>query len=151
MIKIVCIGKIKEKYLQNAIKDYETRIGKYTKIEIIELSNVLKDNKLEILKKEGESILSHIKDKDYVITLEIEGNHLTSLSLASKIDNIFNNYSNITFVIGGSYGLDDSVKRRSNYQLSFSKLTFPHQLFRVMLLEQIYRAFKINNNEVYHK
>ena len=151
MIKIVCIGKIKEKYLQNAIKDYETRIGKYTKIEIIELSNVLKDNKLEILKKEGESILSHIKDKDYVITLEIEGNNLTSLSLASKIDNIFNNYSNITFVIGGSYGLDDSVKRRSNYQLSFSKLTFPHQLFRVMLLEQIYRAFKINNNEVYHK
>ena len=151
MIKIVCIGKIKEKYLQNAIKDYETRIGKYTKIEIIELSNVLKDNKLEILKKEGESILSHIKDKDYVITLEIEGNNLTSLSLASKIDNIFNNYSNITFVIGGSYGLDDSVKRRSNYQLSFSKLTFPHQLFRVMLLEQIYRTFKINNNEAYHK
>lgn len=151
MIKIVCIGKIKEKYLQNAIKDYETRIGKYTKIEIIELSNVLKDNKLEILNKEGKSILNHIKDKDYVITLEIEGNNLTSLSLASKIDNIFNNYSNITFVIGGSYGLDDSVKKRSNYQLSFSKLTFPHQLFRVMLLEQIYRAFKINNNEAYHK
>lgn len=151
MIKIICIGKIKEKYLQSAILDYVTRIGKYTKIEIVELNNVLKDNKLEILKKEGEAILKYVKDKDYVITLEIEGNCLTSLNLASKIDDIFNNYSNIVFIIGGSYGLDDIVKLRSNYSLSFSKMTFPHQLFRVMLLEQIYRSFKINNNESYHK
>lgn len=151
MIKLICIGKIKEKYLQSAIMDYVTRIGKYTKIEIIELNNVLKDSKTEILKKEGEAILKYVKDKDYVITLEIDGKNINSLSLASKIDNIFNNYPNITFIIGGSYGLDDSVKDRSNYSLSFSNLTFPHQLFRVMLLEQIYRAFKINNNESYHK
>ena len=91
------------------------------------------------------------EDRDYVITMEIEGNRLSSLEFAKKIDTVFNNYSNIVFVIGGSYGLSDSVKNRSNFRLSFSDLTFPHQLFRVMLLEQIYRVFKINNNETYHK
>ena len=103
------------------------------------------------LKKEGERILSKIKDSDYVITLEIEGNSLSSLDFARKIENNFNSNKNLTFVIGGSYGLSDLVKQRSNYSLSFSRFTFPHQLFRVLLLEQIYRAYKINNNENYHK
>lgn len=151
MIKIICIGKIKEDYLKTAILDYKKRINKYIKLEIIELNNVDNLNVSDILKKEGEMILKNIKDKDYVVTLEIDGNSLDSVLLAKNINNVFNTYSNLVFIIGGSYGLDNSVKMRSNYKLSFSKLTFPHQLFRVMLLEQIYRAFKINNNESYHK
>ena len=151
MIKIICVGKIKEKYLKDAICDYSKRISKYTKLEIIEVSDRDKLPIKDILDKEGNDILKHINDKDYVVTLEITGNNLSSIELAKKIDTIFNKYSNIVFVIGGSYGLSDSIKNRSNYPLSFSKLTFPHQLFRVMLLEQIYRAYKINNNETYHK
>lgn len=148
MIKIVCVGKIKEKFFEEAIKEYLKRLNKYTKLQIIELN----DEKEEVaLKKEAENILKHIKDNDYVITLEIEGKELSSKEFAKKIDNTLINHSNITFVIGGSYGLDNTVKQRSNYALSFSKLTFPHQLFRVVLLEQIYRSFKIINNEKYHK
>lgn len=151
MIKIVCVGKIKEKYLDSAINDYCKRIRKYTKLDIIQVDDV--DNKplLEILDRESNFIMKYIKDRDYVITLEIDGNSLSSTMFAEKINTTFNNYSNIVFVIGGSYGLSDKVKKRSNYSLSFSKLTFPHQLFRVMLLEQIYRVYKINNNETYHK
>ncbi len=151
MIKIICVGKIKEKYLKDAIAEYSKRISTYTKLEIIEVSDRDKLPIKDILDKEGNDILKHINDKDYVVTLEITGNNLSSIELAKKIDTIFNKYSNIVFVIGGSYGLSDSIKNRSNYPLSFSKLTFPHQLFRVMLLEQIYRAYKINNNETYHK
>lgn len=151
MIKIICVGKIKEKYINDAISEYKKRISKYTKLEIIEVPDRDKIPIKDILKKEATDIMKYIKDKDYVITMEIEGNALDSLIFAEKIDNLFNNYANIVFVIGGSYGLDDSIKKRSNYALSFSKLTFPHQLFRVLLLEQIYRVFKINNNETYHK
>ena len=151
MIKIVCVGKIKEKYFKDAINEYIKRIGKYTKLEIIEINDLDRLNITYILKKEGESILKHIKDRDYVVTLEIEGIKMNSIELASKIDNMFFKNSNITFVIGGSYGLSDEVKNRSNFKLSFSDFTFPHQLFRVILLEQIYRSFKINNNESYHK
>lgn len=151
MITIICVGKIKEKYLTDAIKEYSKRISKYSKLNIIEVSDIDKGSISEVINKEGNDILKHIKDRDYVITMEIEGNKLSSIELAKKIDNVFNNYSNIVFVIGGSYGLNDSIKSRSNYALSFSDLTFPHQLFRVMLLEQIYRVFKINNNETYHK
>ena len=151
MITIICVGKIKEKYLTDAIKEYSKRISKYSKLNIIEVSDIDKGSTSEIIDKEGNDILKYIKDRDYVITMEIEGNRLSSIELARKIDTVFNNYSNIVFVIGGSYGLSDSVKSRSNYSLSFSDLTFPHQLFRVMLLEQIYRVFKINNNETYHK
>ena len=151
MITVICVGKIKEKYLVDAIKEYSKRISKYSKLNIIEVNDIDKGTVFEIMDKEGNDILKHIKDRDYVITMEIEGNKLSSLVLAEKIDNVFNNYSNIVFVIGGSYGLSDSVKNRSNFRLSFSDLTFPHQLFRVMLLEQIYRVFKINNNETYHK
>lgn len=151
MITIICVGKIKEKYHNDAIKEYSKRISKYSKLNIIEVSDIDKCSISEVIDKEGNDILKYIKDRDYVITMEIEGNRLSSIELAKKIDNVFNNYSNIVFVIGGSYGLSDSVKGRSNYSLSFSDLTFPHQLFRVMLLEQIYRVFKINNNETYHK
>ena len=150
MIKIICVGKIKEKYYTDAVNEYIKRLSKYTKINLIEV----KDEDFDInktLTKEKDSILKYIDDKDYVITMEIEGNELDSISLAKHIDNIQNNYSNITFIIGGSYGLHNDIKNRSNYKLSFSKLTFPHQLFRVILLEQIYRSFKINNNETYHK
>ena len=148
-MKIICVGKVKEKFFVDAINEYSKRISKYTKLEILEISD--ESNESIAMKKEGEKILSKIKDNDYVVTLEIEGNSLTSLDFAKKIDNNFNSNKNLTFVIGGSYGLDESVKSRSDYKLSFSKFTFPHQLFRVILLEQIYRAYKINNNENYHK
>ncbi len=151
MIKIICVGKIKEKYLKDAIEEYKKRLSKYTKIEIIEVNDVGNPNIDIVLNKEKELIEKYIDSKDYVITLEIEGTMLSSVELANKIDNILNTNSTITFIIGGSYGLHKSIKERSNYKLSFSKLTFPHQLFRVNLLEQIYRAFKINNNEAYHK
>ena len=148
MIKIICVGKIKENYLREAILEYKKRLSKYTKLEIIELEDESKSNILEL---EKEKIMKYINPKDYIITLEIEGKELTSIELANKISNIFITNSNITFIIGGSYGLHDEIKKISNLSLSFSKLTFPHQLFRVMLLEKIYRAFKINNNETYHK
>src|SRR5574344_295048 len=147
MIKIICVGKVKEQFFRDAINEYLKRLSKYTKLEIIEL---IDENNGNILKKESESILKNINDKDYVITLEIEGKEVNSLELSKKIEETLIINSNIVFVIGGSLGLDNSVKSRSNYKLSFSKLTFPHQLFRVILLEQIYRSFKIINNESYH-
>lgn len=151
MIKIICVGKIKEKFFKDAINEYQKRITKYTKLDIIEVSDIDNSSIQVILEKEKDLIMKYINQKDYVITLEIDGNNLSSIELANKIDNIFNTNSNITFVIGGSYGLHDDIKSLSNFHLSFSKLTFPHQMFRVMLLEQIYRIFKINNNENYHK
>lgn len=148
MIKIICVGKIKEKYFKEAIDEYQKRISKYTKINIIEVADEAVG---DILKKEANYILKYIDERDYVITLEIEGEILNSIELANKIDKIFITNPNITFIIGGSYGLHKDIKNRSNLALSFSKLTFPHQLFRIILLEQIYRCFKINNNESYHK
>lgn len=151
MIKIICIGKIKERYMCDAINDYLKRLSKYTKVEIIELNNYNSDNINDILVHEKELILKNIKDKDYVITMEIEGKELNSIEFSKKIEETFNNNSNIDFIIGGSYGLHKDIKNISNYALSFSKMTFPHQLFRLILLEQIYRAYKIQNNEAYHK
>ena len=151
MIKIICVGKIKEAFYKDAIKEYIKRLNKYTKIEIIEVEDVASDNTNLILEKEKANISKYINERDYVITLEIEGKTLTSIELSKKIEEVLIINSNITFIIGGSYGLDKSIKDRSNYQLSFSKLTFPHQLFRVILLEQIYRSFKISKNESYHK
>ena len=151
MIKIIYVGKIKEAYLKEAIEEYKKRLSKYTKLEIIELQDINNNNINIILEKEKELILNKISEKDYVITLEIEGKELSSIELSNKIDNILITNSNITFIIGGSYGLHEEIKLRSNFKLSFSKLTFPHQLFRVMLLEQIYRSYKILNNESYHK
>lgn len=151
MIKIICLGKIKEDYLIKGIDEYKKRISKYQNIEIHELLDEGTTDKKVALKKEKEKILKVINPKDYIITLEIEGKELSSQEFAKKIDEIFISNSNITFIIGGSYGLDDEIKALSKMKLSFSKMTFPHQLFRLVLLEQIYRAFKINNNEEYHK
>ena len=150
MITIITIGKIKEKYIKDGIEDYLKRLSKYTKVELIELEDESFD-KTKTLKIEAEKILKKINSKSYIITLEIEGKELTSVELSNLIDNTLNNYSDITFIIGGSYGLDDSIKNISNYKLSFSKMTFPHQLFRLLFLEQLYRSFKILNNEQYHK
>ena len=151
MIKIICVGKIKEKFYKEAIEEYVKRLSKYTKLQIIEVEDVNLPNEALIKQKEKELIEKHISEKDYVITMEIEGNELNSIELSKKIEQLEQTNPNITFIIGGSYGLDDQIKKRSDYKLSFSKLTFPHQLFRVILLEQIYRAYKIKNNESYHK
>ena len=144
MIKIICVGKLKEDYLKSGVSDYVKRISKYHKINVIEVSDSDIDN-------EEKEIIKHIDSRDYVISLCIEGEMLSSLELSRKIDNIFIGYSTITLVIGGSYGMSSKIKERSNMRLSFSKMTFPHGLFRIVLLEQIYRSFKINNNESYHK
>ncbi len=151
MIKIICVGKIKENYLKEAILEYEKRLGKYTKLEIIEVPDSTSDDISKILVIEKEKIEKYIQEKDYVITLEIEGKILNSIELSQTLDQITQHYANVTFIIGGSYGLDDSIKKRANLALSFSKLTFPHQLFRVLLLEQIYRSYRILNHESYHK
>lgn len=148
MIKIICVGKVKEKYFVDAIKEYQKRLSKYTKLEIIELPDYNFDKEKTIY-EEGRNILSKISDKDFVITMQISGKKLDSISLAKYIYDRLS--MNLVFVIGGSYGLSNEVLERSNYSLSFSDLTFPHQLFRVILLEQIYRCFKIINNESYHK
>lgn len=145
MIKILCVGKIKENYLNELINDYLKRINKYHKIEIIEL----KDN--PIYEKEVSALLEKIDSKDYNIALDPRGKKITSEQMAQKIDHIFSINSNITFIIGGSNGLTDEIRNRCNEIVSFSDLIFPHGLFRGILLEQIYRAFKINNNESYHK
>lgn len=151
MIKIITVGSIKEKYLREAIEEYKKRLSKYTNIELIEVKDEGLVEPSKAILKEEEKILKHINEKDYIVTLEIEGQIISSEELASKIDKIQMEYSNITFIIGGSYGLSQNIKDKSNWHLSFSKMTFPHQLFRVLLLEQIYRAYKINNNESYHK
>ena len=150
MIRIVCIGKIKEKFYQDAINEYKKRISKYTNIEIIELPDYSYDIKKTLL-MEHNSILKVLNKSDYNILLDISGHELDSVSFAKKINDIRMNSSNITFIIGGSNGVLDELRNLVDYRLSFSLMTFPHQLFRVILLEQIYRAFKINNNEEYHK
>ena len=151
MIKIITVGSIKEKYLKDAIEEYTKRLSKYTNIEIVEVKDEGLVEPQKAISLEEEKILKHINDKDYIITLEIEGKEFTSEEFAEKLDKIQLESSNITFIIGGSYGLSQNIKDKSKLHLSFSKMTFPHQLFRVLLLEQIYRAFKINNNESYHK
>ena len=151
MIKIVCVGKIKEKFYRDAIEEYLKRMSKYSKIQILEVDDVDNSNPQVSKAREKDLILKHINLKDYIITLEIEGDKYSSLELSKKIDKILAINSNITFIIGGSNGLDPEIKKISNMKLSFSDLTFPHQLFRIMLLEQIYRSFKILSNETYHK
>ena len=150
MIKIICVGKIKENYLKEAINEYKKRISKYTNIEIIELDDYNYDIK-KTLMSEHKNITKILNLSDYNILLDINGIELDSISFAKKINDTLTINSNITFIIGGSYGVLDELRNMVNYRLSFSKMTFPHQLFRVLLLEQIYRAYKINNNEEYHK
>ena len=151
MIKIITVGSIKEKYLTEAIEEYTKRLKKYTNIQLIEVKDEGLVDKEKAKELEGEKIKKYLSPKDYIITLEIEGRLLTSEEFSKKIDNTLVENSNIAFIIGGSYGICDNIKNMSNFKLSFSKMTFPHQLFRVILLEQIYRAFKIINNESYHK
>ena len=157
-ITIITVGKIKEKYLRDAIAEYSKRLSRYCKLEIIEVADEkTKENASEaendlIRKKEGERLLKHIKDSDYCITLEIDGKMLTSEGLSKEIDRLgLAGKSSLVFVIGGSIGLDTAVLKRSDYALSFSKMTFPHQLMRVILLEQIYRSYRIMRGEPYHK
>lgn len=151
MIKIITVGAIKEKYFKDAISEYLKRLKKYTTIELIEVKDegLVEEQKAILL--EAEKIKRHLNDKEYLITLEIEGKKLTSVNFSKKIDQVLMENSNITFVIGGSYGLSQEIKDKAKFHLSFSQMTFPHQLFRIMLLEQIYRAYKIINNERYHK
>lgn len=151
MIKIICVGKLKESYLKEAIAEYQKRISKYTKLEIIEVKDYNFDDRQKNLEMEKEQIIKYMDPKDYVVTLEIEGSELTSIELSKKINSILAQNSNLCFIIGGSYGLEDTIKKKASFRLSFSKLTFPHQLFRVLLLEQLYRSYKIRNNESYHK
>ncbi|MBQ3468949.1 MAG: 23S rRNA (pseudouridine(1915)-N(3))-methyltransferase RlmH [Bacilli bacterium] len=151
MIKIVCVGKIKEKYLQDAIAEYQKRITKYDNIKIIEIKDTTTDDVNKNLLTEEKEIRKHLNNNEYKIVLDIEGKELSSEELAVKLEKTYLESSNITFIIGGSYGLSNGIKSEANYRLSFSKMTFPHQLFRVILLEQIYRSFKIINNETYHK
>lgn len=157
-ITILCVGQIKEKYFRDAIAEYQKRLIRYCKLQMIEVADEkTKENASEaendlIRKKEGERLLKHIKDSDYCITLEIDGRMLTSEGLSKEIDRLgLAGKSSLVFVIGGSIGLDTAVLKRSDYALSFSKMTFPHQLMRVILLEQIYRSYRIMRGEPYHK
>lgn len=151
MIKIITVGSIKEKYLKEAVLEYKKRLSKYSNIEIIEVKDEGLVEKEKAILLEGEKIKKHISSRDYIITLEINGQELTSVEFSNKLDKILIENSNIAFIIGGSYGLSKEITTLSRLHLSFSKMTFPHQLFRVLLLEQFYRAFKIKNNESYHK
>lgn len=157
-IQIICIGKLKEKYWVDAIAEYSKRLSRYCNLEIVELKESRLPDKASEAEEnivkidEGKSILKAIKDGTYVITLEILGKSLTSPQLAEKIEELsLDGKSNIAFVIGGSLGLSEEVSKRADYKLSFSKMTFPHQMMRVILMEQIYRSFKIIKHETYHK
>ncbi|WP_082235853.1 23S rRNA (pseudouridine(1915)-N(3))-methyltransferase RlmH [Halobacillus massiliensis] len=157
-ITIISVGKLKEKYLKQGINEYVKRLIPYAKVDIVEVpdekapENLSEAQMLEVKQKEGERILAKIQQDTYVITLEIEGKQLTSEKLAKQLDDLATyGKSKMAFVIGGSLGLSDEVLQRSDFGLSFSKMTFPHQLMRLMLVEQVYRAFKINRGEPYHK
>ena len=157
-ITLITVGKIKEKYLKDAIAEYSKRLSRYCKLEIVEVADEkTPDNASDTVEdairdKEGERILKYIKEDAYVITLEIAGKMLTSEEMAGKIEKLgVQGTSHIIFIIGGSIGLGREILKRSDYALSFSKMTFPHQLMRVILLEQIYRSYRIINHEPYHK
>ena len=151
-INIISVGKIKEQYFIDGIEEYKKRITKYSNIDFITVMDESNDlDEKTVKKKEGERILSKIPNNSYTIVLDLKGNELDSIEFAKKMDEITNISSTINFIIGGSLGLDDEVINKANYRLSFSKFTFPHKLMKLILLEQIYRSFKINNNESYHK
>ncbi len=157
-VTLICVGKLKEKYLSQGVEEYVKRLGRYCNPEITELADEkTPDNASEALeeqikKKEGERILKALKEDSYCIALAIEGTMLSSEELAAKIDTLgISGVSHISFVIGGSLGLSEEVLRRADYKLSFSKMTFPHQLMRMILLEQIYRSYRIISNQPYHK
>lgn len=152
MIKLVCVGKIKERFIQDGINEYTKRLTAFENFSIVEVKEVNNKTPLENMTIEGENILSKIGNDEFVITLEIEGKTFDSIELAKFIDNKKTyGVSKITFVIGGSNGLSSAVKQRSNFALSFSRFTFPHQLMRLIFVEQLYRAETIINNQEYHK
>jgi 23S rRNA (pseudouridine1915-N3)-methyltransferase len=157
-IDIACVGKVKEKFFRDAIDEYSKRLSRYCKLNILEVAdektpdNASQTLETQIKDKEGERLLKVIKDDAFVIVLAIDGKNLSSEELASKIEGLgVSGKSRITFVIGGSLGLSESVMKRADMKLSFSRMTFPHQLMRVVLLEQVYRSYRIINNEPYHK
>lgn len=156
-INIVCIGKLKEVYLKDAIAEYSKRLSKYCNLNFCELPDEKLPNKVndsiiaEIKQKECAKMIEHVKKDSYIICLDLKGNELSSEEFSKKLDDIALNFnSSITFIIGGTLGLTDDVLRLANEKLCFSKMTFPHQLIRVFLLEQLFRAFKISKNETYH-
>lgn len=154
-IKIICVGKIKESYLNSGISEYLKRLSGYCTLEIIEVKdekivNNTSDEKIKEI--ESNRILEKIDDKDYVVLLDLKGKELSSVELACKMDSLISQgIGNYAFVIGGSLGVSENLQKKANFLISFSRLTFTHQMVRLLLLEQIYRAFKINNNETYHK
>lgn len=152
MIKIIGIGKIKDKHLEALIEDYTKKISRYHKIEIIEVKDEpIKDDEKTVLDVEASRALSKIKDNEYVILLDLHGKETDSISFAKHVDNLFITNSHITFVIGGSLGLGEALLKRANERLKLSEMTFLHGMTRLILVEQIYRSFKILNNETYHK
>ena len=157
-IEIVCVGKIKEKFYKDAIDEYSKRLSRYCTLKIIEVmdektpdgQSAVLDEKIRIT--EGERILKNVKDSAFVVLLDIGGKMMDSVELSEYIDDLgVKGHSTIQFIIGGSLGVSENVRKRANYRLSFSRMTFPHQLMRVILLEQVYRSFRIANNEPYHK
>ena len=156
-INIICIGKIKEKFFKDAISEYSKRLSKYCKLNILELPDEKIPEKIninienEIKSKEYENIIKHIKKDSYIICLDLTGKHFSSEELSKNIENISMQSSQITFIIGGSLGLNEKVLNIANQKICFSKMTFPHQLIRVFLLEQLFRSFKISNGETYHR
>lgn len=156
-IRVICVGKSKEKYWDAAYAEYLKRLRGYCSPEVIEVkearlpANASAADEKKVIETEGRDILGKIGNGDYVIALDIQGRELSSEEMAAKIAEISFDYSRISFIIGGSLGLSDEVKRRADLRMSFGKITLPHQLARVVLLEQIYRAFKINAGEAYHK
>ena len=156
-INIICVGKIKEKFFKDAILEYSKRLSKYCKFDILELpdekipdkSNISIENSIK--EKECHNIINHLKSDSYIIALDLKGKELSSENFSKKIDNISMQNSKITFIIGGSLGLTDKLLNMCDEKICFSQMTFPHQLIRIFLIEQIYRAFKISNNETYHK
>lgn len=157
-ITLITVGKLKEKYWVEAVKEYKKRISKYAKIDVIEVADEKEPNNasekdIELIKdKEAERILSKIKDNQHVVTMEIRGKQFTSEGFAEEYQKWMNiGKSDVVFVIGGSNGIGESVKKRSNQEISFGSLTYPHQMMKVMLMEQIFRVNKILRNEAYHK
>ena len=152
MIRLICVGKVKDEHLSALIGDYQRKISRYHKLEIIEVKDeAIRDNEKQVLDIEAERLLKQIDRNDYVILLDLHGKSTDSVSLAHKIDSLFIQYPRICFVIGGSLGLGEKIIERADERLKLSDLTFLHQMTRLILLEQIYRSFKILNNETYHK
>ncbi len=152
MIKILCVGKVKDEHLLALINDYKKRINKYHKLEIVEVKDEpIKDDEKEVLDIEADRLLAKVDKDEYVILVDLHGECVDSITLANKIDKLFISNSKLTFVIGGSLGFGEKIRQRANYKIKLSDLTFLHQMTRLILLEQIYRSFKILHHETYHK